>query len=177
MLEAAILFSAGLLAWSWYNSLSVLKFNRPSDMCKLLGDDLWALAHYKTGLFAALLFFQIVAYSGLYVTARVLFQRSALRRRMKSLLLAVTTALLVLDQLVWFTAPFARFSQTMAGYIGLASAVAMIGLTLPPLLQMWFYKRWLNPKPSRVVIVGGGLPGFTRRSGSTKPSAIIRIWR
>src|ERR1700682_5571521 len=79
----AILASIALLAWSWYISLSVLKFNRPSEMCRRLGDDLWALAHFKTPLFVLLLFFQAVAYGGLFITSRVLFQRTSLRRRMK----------------------------------------------------------------------------------------------
>jgi NADH dehydrogenase len=156
----AVSFSIALLSWSWYTSLSVLKFNRPSDMCRLLGDDLWALAHYKTGLFSVLLFFQAVAYGTLYITARVLFKESALRRRMKSLLLAVATGLFVIDQFVWFTAPFLRLAQQLAGYIGLASAVAMIILTLPPLWQMWFHKRWQTSRPARVVIVGGGFAGM-----------------
>ncbi len=165
---AAIVFSIVLLAWTWYVSLSVLKFNRPSDMCRFLGDDLWALAQYKKGLFSVLIFFQAVAYGGLYVTSRVLFGRSALRRRMKKLLQAITTGLVILDQLVWFTAPFLRFSQTLAGYVGLASAVAMIGLTLPPLFQLWFYKRWTNSKPTRVVIVGGGFAGVYTALGLDK---------
>src|SRR5438132_8521304 len=98
---AAILASVALLAWSWYVSLSVLKFNRPSDMCRLLGDDLWALAHYKKGLFSVLIFFQAVAYGVLYITSRVLFARTSLRRRMKHLLQASATTLVILDQLVW----------------------------------------------------------------------------
>jgi len=165
---AAILFSIALLGWSWYVSLSVLKFNRPSDMCVLLGDDLWALAHYKSGLFGLLIFFQIVAYGGLYLTSRVLFARTSLRRRMKNLIQAVATTLLVLNLLVWCTAPLLRFSQTIAGYVGLATAVAMIALCLPPLYQMWFYKRWPNPKPSRVVIVGGGFAGVYAALGLDK---------
>src|SRR5438132_3367951 len=125
---AAILASVALLAWSWYVSLSVLKFNRPSEMCRLLGDDLWALAHYKKGLFAVLLFFQCIAYGGLYLTSRVLFARTALRRRMKSLLQTAATMLLVLDLVAWMTAPYFRFAQAVAGYVGLASAMAIIAL-------------------------------------------------
>src|ERR1700689_5238308 len=123
----AIFASVAFLAWSWRVSLSVIKMNRPSDLCVLLGDDLWALAHYKTPLFIWLYCFQAFGCAGLYVTTRILFQRSALRRRMKALLQALTTALLVLNQLVWITAPFIRFSQTIAGYVGLACAVAMVG--------------------------------------------------
>src|SRR5882724_319228 len=129
---AAILLSIAILGWTWYVSLSVLKFNRPSDMCRLLGDDLWALAQYKKGLFGVLIFFQAAAYGILYVTSRVLFSRTSLRRRMKSLLQATATTLVVLDQVIWLTAPFVRFSQSLAGYIGIASALAMIGLTVPP---------------------------------------------
>jgi len=165
---AGIFFSIALLAWSWYTSLSVLKFNRPSEMCRLLGDDLWALAHYKTNLFLMLLFFQACAYAGLFLTSRVLFQHTSLRRRMKALLLAVTAGLTLLDQLIWWTAPFLRFSQTLAGWIGLASAVALILLTLPPLIQMWFYKRWPNPRPSQIVIVGGGFAGVYTGLGLDK---------
>src|SRR5690349_8111054 len=121
----AVLFSLMLLGWTWFNSLSVLKFNRPSDMCRLLGDDLWALAHYKTGLYAVLLVYQAAAYLVLYWVARALFQRTALRRRMKHLLLSATTILFAIDQLIWFTAPFVRFSQTLAGYLGFLSAVAL----------------------------------------------------
>jgi hypothetical protein len=164
----AILGSVVFLAWSWRVSLGVIKMNRPSDLCVLLGDDLWALAHYKTPLFIWLYLFQAFGCAGLYVTTRILFQRSALRRRMKKLLQGTTTALLVLNQLVWFTAPFIRFSQTIAGYVGLACAVAMIGLTLPPLFQMWFYKRWPNPKPARVMIVGGGFAGVYAALGLDK---------
>jgi len=164
----AIFGSVAFLAWSWRVSLGVIKMNRPSDLCVLLGDDLWALAHYKTPLFIWLYCFQAFGCIGLYVTTRILFQRSALRRRMKKLLQATTTALLVLNQLVWITAPFLRFSQTLAGYVGLACAVAMIGLTLPPLFQMWFYKRWPNPKPSRIVIVGGGFAGVYAALGLDK---------
>lgn len=74
----AILGSMAFLAWSWRVSLGVIKMNRPSDLCVLLGDDLWALAHYKTPLFIWLFCFQAFGYLGLYVTARILFQRSAL---------------------------------------------------------------------------------------------------
>jgi NADH dehydrogenase len=156
-----ILGSTGLLAWSWYVSLGVLKFNRPSEMCRLFGDDLWALAHYKPGLFAMLFFFQAVAYAGIFLISRRLFQQTALRRRMKGLLLAAATGLVFLDQWVWATAPFIRLSQQAAGYIGLASAATLIALTLPPLFQMWFYKRWANTSgPKRVVIVGGGFAGL-----------------
>ena len=137
-------------------------------MCVLLGDDLWALAHYKTGLFAVLIIYQAVAYVILYGISRLLFARTALRRRMKVFLQAAATTLLALDQLVWFTAPFIRFAQSIAGYVGLASAVAMIALTLPPLFQMWFYKRWPNPKPARVVIVGGGFAGVYAALGLDK---------
>src|SRR4029077_11448135 len=88
-------------------------------------------------------------------------QRTALRRRMKGLVLAITTGLVFLDQWVWATAPFVRLSQQAAGYIGLASAAALIALTLPPIYQMWFYKRWSNTSgPKRVVIVGGGFAGL-----------------
>ncbi len=156
---AAILFSVALLGWTWYVSLSVINFNRPSDMCRLLGDSLWALSQYKKGLFWVLVFFQAVAYGGLYVTSRVLFAKTSLRRRMKKLLQASATTLVLLDQLVWFTAPFIRTSQTLAGYIGMASAIAMIGLTLPPLFQLWFYTRWTSAAPKRVMIVGGGFAG------------------
>src|SRR5216683_3001800 len=165
---AAILASVALLAWSWYVSLSVLKFNRPSEMCRLLGDDLWALAHYKKGLFSVLLFFQSVAYGGLYLTTRALFARTSLRRRMKKLIQMAATALLVVNLLTWFTAPFFRFAQTIAGYVGLASAVAMIGLTLPPLFQLWFYKRWNNSRTTRVIIVGGGFAGIYTALGLDK---------
>jgi NADH dehydrogenase len=156
-----ILGSTGLLAWSWYVSLGVLKFNRPSEMCRLFGDDLWALAHYQPGLFAMLFFFQAVAYAGIFLISRRLFQRTALRRRMKGLLLAIATGLVFLDQWVWATAPFVRVSQRVAGYMGLVSAAALIALTMPPLFQMWFYKRWANTTgPKRVVIVGGGFAGL-----------------
>jgi NADH dehydrogenase len=158
---AGILGSVGLLTWSWTISLGVLKFNRPSEMCRLFGDDLWALARYQPGLFAMIFFFQAIAYSGIYLISRRLFQRTALRRRMKSLLLAMATGLVFLDQWVWATAPFVRLSQQTAGYIGFASAAALIALTLPSLFQMWFYKRWANTKgPKRVVIVGGGFAGL-----------------
>jgi hypothetical protein len=101
LFSTAVIFgSIALLAWSWYVSLTVLKFHRPSNMCVLLGDDLWALAHYKSGLFGMLLFFQAVAYGGIYVTSRTLFQRTSLRRRIKNLLLMITTALVLLDQLI-----------------------------------------------------------------------------
>lgn len=165
---AGIFFSINLLAWSWYTSLSVLKFNRPSEMCRLLGDDLWALAHYKTSLFLMLLFFQTCAYAGIFFTSRILFQRTSLRRRMKALLMAVTAGLTLIDQLIWWTAPFVRFSQALAGWIGVASAVALILLTLPPLAQMWFHRRWPNPRPSRVVIVGGGFAGVYTALGLDK---------
>ena len=165
---AVLLGSIALLGWSWYVSLSVLKFNRPSEMCRLLGDDLWALAHYKKGLFWTLLFFQSIAYGGLYMTSRVLFARSALRRRMKKLLQAVATALLVVNLLTWFSAPFFRFAQAIAGYVGLASAIAMIALTLPPLFQLWFYKRWNSSRPVSVVIVGGGFAGIYTALGLDK---------
>ena len=157
---ASVLASTALLAWSWYVSLTVLKTHRPSNLCVLLGDDLWALAHYKTHLFALIFFFQASAYAGLFLISRELFQRTSLRRRMKKLLQSLTTFLTVLNQLVWFTAPFVRFSQEVAGYVGLSSAAALVALTLPPLFQMWFYTRWKNPRPARVVIVGGGFAGL-----------------
>src|SRR5205085_23801 len=134
----------------------------------LLGDDLWALAHYKTNLFLMVFFFQACAYAGLYITSRELFRRTSLRRRMKAALQVVTTSLVVANQLVWFSAPFVRFAQTAAGYIGLASAVALILLTLPPLVQMWFPRRWKNPRPTRVVIVGGGFAGLYTALGLDK---------
>jgi len=165
---AVIFFSIALLAWSWYISLTVLKFHRPSNMCVLLGDDLWALAHYKSGLYGMLFFFQAVAYGGIFVTSRVLFQRTSLRRRMKKLLLLAAMLLVVLDQLIWAASPFIRFAQETVGYVGLASAVALIALTIPPLFQMWFYKRWPNPKPARVVIVGGGFAGVYAALGLDK---------
>jgi len=165
---AAILFSIALLGWTWYVSLSVIKFNRPSDMCRLLGDSLWALSQYKKGLFGVLVFFQAAAYGGLYLTSRVLFARTSLRRRMKKLLQAAATLLVAIDLLVWFTAPFIRTSQALVGYIGLASALAMIGLTLPPLIQLWFYQRWPNSKPRRVVVVGGGFAGVYAALGLDK---------
>jgi NADH dehydrogenase len=164
-----MLGSAALLAWSWYVSLSVLTFNRPSDMCLLLGDDLWALAHNKAGLFWTLVFFQAVAYAGMYFTSKMLFKRSALRRRMKTFLVAVTTFLVVLDQVVWFSAPFFRVSQHAVGYVGLGSAIALIGLSLPPLFQMWFYPRWTNTTgKKRVVVVGGGFAGLYAAMGLDK---------
>src|ERR1700733_8380094 len=135
----AILISMAVLAWSWYVSLSVLKFHRPSDMCVLLGDDLWALAHHNAGLYGTLVFFQAIAYGGIFTMAYLFFQRAAMRRRAKIFLLGVATALVILDQLVWLTAPFLRFSQAIAGYLGLVSALLLIGLTLPPLFQMWFF--------------------------------------
>jgi len=164
----AIVGSLALLSWSWQVSLGVLKMNRPSDLCVLLGDDLWALAHYKRPLFFRLFFLQAMGYAGLYFTARILFSRSALRRRMKALLQAIATTLVVLDQAVWLSAPFWRFAQTAAGYIGLFAALAIIGLTLPPLWQMWFHKRWKNPKATRVVIVGGGFAGMYAALGLDK---------
>src|SRR4029077_10402735 len=124
----AILASIGFLAWSWRVSLGILKMNRPSNLCVLLGDDLWALARYKTPLYVWLFLFQAVGYAGLYITARVLFRHSTLRRRMKKLLQATTTTLVVLDQLIWLSAPYWRFAQATAGYIGLFSALALIGL-------------------------------------------------
>jgi len=165
---AAVLSSMLLLGWTWFNSLSILKFNRPSDMCRLLGDDLWALAQSRPGLFAVLLVYQAGAYSVLYGVTRALFQRSALRRRLKRFLLAATTALFVLDQAVWFSAPFVHFSQSVAGVIGFLAAVAMIALAVPPLWQMWFYKRWPNAKPTRVVVVGGGFAGMYAALGLDK---------
>jgi hypothetical protein len=76
--------------------------------------------------------------------------------------------LVVSDQFIWLTAPFIRLSQQAAGYIGLASAIALIALTLPPLYQMWFYKRWKNSRPSRIVIVGGGFAGMYTALGLDK---------
>lgn len=164
----AILASVAFLAWSWRISLDITKVNRPSDLCLLLGDDLWALAHYKTPLFIWLFLFQASGYLGLYITARLLFSRSALRRRMKKLLLGIATSLVVLDQLVWLSVPFWRFAQNAAGYIGLFSAIALVGLTLPPLYQMWFYKRWHRTRPTRVVVVGGGFAGLYTALGLDK---------
>ena len=137
-------------------------------MCVLLGDDLWALAHHDSGLFGTLVFFQAVGYAGIFTTAYIFFQRAALRRRAKKVLLGLATVLVIIDQVIWLTAPFVRFSQTIAGYIGLASAVALIALTVPPLFQMWFFKRWPNPKPARVVIVGGGFAGVYTALGLDK---------
>jgi len=91
----AIFASVGFLVWSWYVSLGVLKMNRPSNLCVLLGDDLWALARYKTPLYVWLFLFQATGYAGLYLTSRILFHRSALRRRIKKLLQSVTTTLVV----------------------------------------------------------------------------------
>src|SRR5947209_5017291 len=88
-----IVASVAFLLWSWRVSLGLLRMNRPSELCRLLGDDLWALAHYKRPLFVWLFMFQAFGYAGLYITARLLFARSALRRRMKKLLLAVATTL------------------------------------------------------------------------------------
>jgi NADH dehydrogenase len=164
----AVFSSIALLAWTWRVSLGLLKMNRPSELCSLLGDDLWALAHYKTPLFIWLYLFQAFGYAGLYITARILFGRSALRRRMKKILQWLATTLVLLDQLVWLSAPWVRFAQTMAGYIGLFSAVALIALTLPPLYQMWFHKRWRNSKPVRVILVGGGFAGMYAALGLDK---------
>lgn len=155
-----ILFSVALLAWSWTATLGILKTHRPSSFCRLLGDDLWAIFQYNRGLFILVYLFQAAGYLGIYVTARVLFKRTSLRRRIKNLVLFIATALTLLNQLVWVTAPFVRFAQTTAGYIGLAAAVALVAMTLPPLVQMWFYQRWKHPKKTRVVIVGGGFAGL-----------------
>src|SRR5579859_5444422 len=100
---AAIFASIALLAWSWRVSLGLLKMNRPSDLCRLLGDDLWALAHYKTPLFIWLVCFQAFGYVGLFITAKLLFARSTLRRRMKGVLQAVATTLVMLNQAVWLS--------------------------------------------------------------------------
>ncbi len=86
---AVIFASMAVLAWSWYISLSVLKFHRPSDMCVLLGDDLWALAHHNPGLYGTLIFFQAIGYGGIFAMAYLFFQRAALRRRFKAVLLGV----------------------------------------------------------------------------------------
>ena len=155
-----ILFSIGLLAWSWATTLSILKTHRPSEFCRLLGDDLWALWGFNRNLYVLVYLFQAAGYAGIFFISRVLFKRTSLRRRMKSLLLSLSTVLAVSNQAVWITAPFVRFSQSTAGYLGLASAAALVALTIPPIFQMWFHKRWKNGKPTRVVIVGGGFAGL-----------------
>ncbi len=155
-----ILVSVALLAWSWTATFGILKTHRPSEFCQLLGDDLWALWQYNRNLYILVYFFQAVGYAVIYLIARLLFKRTSLRRRMKSLLLLSCTFLALLNQFIWITAPFLRFSQATAGYIGLASAAALVALTLPPLFQMWFHQRWKKAKPTRIVIVGGGFAGL-----------------
>jgi NADH dehydrogenase len=164
----AIVSCMVFLAWCWRVSLGVIQMNRPSNLCVLLGDNLWALARYKTPLFIWLFLFQGFGYLGLFITALVLFSRSNLRRRMKKLLFWSAITLVALDQMIWLSAPFWRFSQTAAGYIGLFSALALVGLTFPPLWQMWFHKRWPNSRPARVVIVGGGFAGLYTALGLDK---------
>lgn len=165
---AGVVFSVLVLALTWYNSLSVLRFHRPSEMCRQLGDDLWALAHYKIGVFAVLLVFQAFAYSALFVLSWVLLQKSTLRRRMKAFLQVCGTTLFIANQIIWFTVPFAPVSQSLAGYSGAISGLFLIGLTFPALWQMWFHKRWRSAKPTRIVVVGGGFAGLYAALGLDK---------
>jgi len=103
-----------------------------------------------------LLFLSSGGICGLYLTSRILFQRSRCAAHQETASGHHTT-LVVLDQLIWLSVLLA-LRQTAAA-ISAYSQRWPSSAHFAALYQMWFYKPGRAP-PARVVVVGADSPGL-----------------
>src|SRR5258706_6278418 len=101
---AWVLFSLGLIAWSWFISLTVVSwYSTGISKHTMLGAELLNLAWTKFRIFLFLFVLQTIATLRLWFVGKNLLKKSSLRRRARTVLQWIGFLVMILNMFVWLT--------------------------------------------------------------------------
>lgn len=160
-----LLFGLGAFLGSWAEIIQAV-YGAGSDG-SALGIVLGMLAWERDFEFRRLIFLHLAGIIAIVVPSLWLFRMTAIRRRVRMLIVGSVAIAVLLDLAGWLYAPQCSSSNLFVGYIAILAGAALVALAMTCLSQMWIYIRWQSPfgRPARVVVVGGGFAGLYAARG------------
>ena len=163
LLATALLgFGLAVFALSWLAVVTLVSWNSDAHLLFRWGDALAEIAAQQKRLYPALFAMSVGSLLLLLAVSRRLFQRTAVRVRVRKAISIAAVTVLSVHSTLWALVPASALARTIAGPVGIITELLVLFYVSVPLAQLWIYPRWSasHRKRQRVVIVGGGFSGL-----------------
>lgn len=159
---ATLLLGLGLFLAAWLLSVQLTSWDTSTSILLRWGDRLLSLRTAQPSIFWALFTAHAASVALVGGAAAILLPRVAIARGARKALLGLLFILGAADLALWLLLPRWSGAHGLLGGVVVLLAALLLLLSLPPLKDMWIYRRWRGTggAPVRVVIVGGGFAGL-----------------